>query len=35
MVDATIVSAPKQRNNREENAKMNRGEEVEEWDKPK
>jgi len=33
MVDATIVSAPRQRNNREENAKIKRGEQVKEWDK--
>lgn len=33
MVDASIVSAPKQRNNREENAKIKQGKQVEEWDK--
>jgi len=31
MVDASIVAAPKQRNNREENAKIKQGEQVEEW----
>ena len=34
LIDATFVDAPKQRNSREENAKIKKGEVPEEWQKP-
>jgi len=35
IIDASIVSAPKQRNTREENKRIKDGEEIEEWDESK
>lgn len=35
IVDASIVCAPRQRNTREENKRINSGEEIEEWSEPK
>jgi IS5 family transposase len=35
IIDASIVSAPKQRNTREENKRIKEGEEIEDWDQPK